>query len=81
MGRYTRKTRFSSAYWPSARCTLHNLEKAAKDTFETYRAAHLVDQNTQTFKGVQLERPVRSGTLVQKEHFCICVGTRASGSG
>ena len=36
-------------------CTLRNLEKAAKDAFETYRAAHLGDQNIQTFKEVQLE--------------------------
>ena len=53
-------------------CTLQNLEKAAKDTFQTYRAAHLTDQNIQ--KGVQLDDLSDLERLFKKNIFVYVMG-------
>ena len=55
-------------------CILQNLEKAAKDTVETYRAAHLTDENLQTFKGVQLDDVSDLERLFKKNIFVYALG-------
>ena len=65
---------FSRALALNNGCTLQNLEKAAKEAFETYRAAHLTDQNIQTFKGVQLDDLSDLESLFKTNIFVYALG-------